>query len=418
MLWVMPFQGLAAPTPVIRAAAARRMLLGAQGLLDDPARRATPSALCKLIQQMGFVQIDSINTIERAHHLILFSRLPEYRSHMLARLLEDTRELFEHWTHDASAIPTPWFPHWRHRFERHRRKMTSHKWWQMRMGPEPEKTIEMVMQRIRRDGPLLSRDFEHDRNNHQLPEDSWWGWKPQKAALEHLWRTGELAVAKRINFQKVYDLTERVLPQSQRLPIPDLDEHIDWACRSALERLGPATPREIAAFWNAVDLAQARQWCEKTRQRGEIIEVRVEALDGSAPKPAFMLADRLARALRLPSENQVDGDIRLLAPFDPALRDRHRTRRLFNFDYTLEAFVPARKRRYGYYVLPMLEGDALIGRLDPKFHRERGTVEVRGLWLEPRVKPTKARKRKIDAAVERLAEFVGASSIIMPRPNR
>lgn len=387
------------------------MLLGAQGLLDDPKRPASATVVGKVVRQLGFVQIDSINTVERAHHLILFSRLHRYRRPWFAKLLEESRNLFEHWTHDASAIPTEFFPHWRHRFERYRLTTRTHQWWQQRMGPEPDKTIDMVRQRIRRDGPLLSRDFEHDAAQHQLPEDGWWGWKPQKAALEHLWRTGELAVARRINFQKVYDLIERVLPEAHRATAPDLEAHIEWACRSALERLGFATPREIAGFWHAVTLSQARHWCGQAQHHGEIVQVEIQPQDDSSPRPAFALADFETRLARFPSAREINAGVRLLAPFDPVLRDRQRTMRLFNFEYTLEAFVPAAKRKYGYYVLPMLRGDRLIGRLDPKLHRDTGTLEIRGLWLEPRMKQTATLRRAIDAAIERLAEFVGAATI-------
>lgn len=411
----LPSAFVHSPAKSISAAQARRYLLAAQGLLDDPNRHASPAAVRRVVQQMGFVQIDSINTVERAHHLILFTRLHGYRQPMLARLLEDTRDLFEHWTHDASAIPTGWFSQWRHRFERYRLHTRTHKWWTQRMGPQPEKTIDMVRRRIERDGPLLSRDFQHDRANHRLPEDGWWGWKPQKAALEHLWRIGELAVTRRVNFQKVYDLTERVLPDAHRAPAPPLDEHTDWACRSALERLGFATPREIAAFWNAIDLAQARQWCEQALRTGRIIPVSVESADGSPPRRALALRDIEHRMAKCPTIDQAGPEVRVLAPFDPALRDRQRTRRLFNFDYTLEAFVPSPRRRYGYYVLPLLRHDRFIGRIDPKFHRERSVLEIRGLWLEPRITPARTTRRAIESAIERLAQFIGAQSIHMPR---
>lgn len=389
------------------------MLLGAQGLLDDPERAATPASVNKLVRRMGFVQIDSINTIERAHHLILFSRLHRYRREHLAKLLESTRELFEHWTHDASAIPTEFFPHWKHRFERYRHTTRTHQWWQQRMGRDPDRTIEMVKQRIVRDGPLLSRDFEHDSAQHQLPEDGWWGWKPQKAALEHLWRTGELAVTRRINFQKVYDLTERVLPEAHGAVAPSLEAHIEWACTSALDRLGVAAPREIASYWHAISIAQARQWCEQAQKRGQIVSIEVQPQDGSKPRASFALGDFKSRLAKLPDPRDESKRVRLLAPFDPVLRDRQRTQRIFNFEYTLEAFVPAHKRHYGYYVLPMLQGDCLIGRIDPKLHRSTSTLEIRGLWMEPKVKQTSRRMREVRVAIERLADFVGASSIQM-----
>lgn len=398
--------------PVVPASAARRLLLHAQGLADDPGRRANASELARLISRLGFVQIDSINVVQRAHHLTLFSRLDGYQPSMLAKLLEEKRACFEHWTHDASAIPIQWFPHWRHRFERHRARIRRHAWWRARLGDRPEELLTQVKQRIARDGPLLSRDFETDRSAKGRPpaEDGWWGWKPQKAALEHLWRTGELAVVRRINFQKVYDLTERVFPEHHALAASNEAAHVDWACRSALERLGMATPAEIAGFWNAVELAAVRRWCSDALRAGEIVELMVDSADDSPPRRALAPADWQKR-IDEDAQMAVPDRIRLLSPFDPVLRDRKRTQRLFNFDYTFEAFVPTAKRRYGYYVLPVLEGDRLVGRLDPKFHREQGLLEVRGLWWEPSVKPTRRRRAALDAAVQHLAAFIGAKQI-------
>ena len=405
--------------PTLTATDARRLLLNAQGLLSDPQRPATTNSLRKLIEQMGFVQIDTINVVERAHHLTLFSRMHGYKRESLAKLLEHSRELFEHWTHDASAIPTKWFPHWKHRFERYRTRIRSNAWWKARIGNNPDELIANVLQRIANDGPLQSRDFEHAReeNGHVPPEDGWWGWKPQKAALEHLWRTGELTVARRINFQKVYDLTERVLPHCATCSASELDEHVDWACRSALERLVAATPAELAAFWNAIDLSQARQWCARAKNSGDIIEVTVESADGTKPRSSF--APRNFRDLikRLPAQDEFDHGVRMLSPFDPVLRDRKRTKRLFDFDYTFEAFTPGPKRKYGYYVMPLLEGDRLIGRVDSKFHRDRGELEVKGLWLEPHAKATKARHRAIESAIHQLAKFIGARTVNLKSPQ-
>jgi uncharacterized protein YcaQ len=428
---------------VISAATARRALLEAQGMLGSPNGHGGPrrvnaiaagrvakaassaDALQAMIERMGFVQIDTINVVERAHHLTLFSRMPEYQPNMLAELLENRRTLWEHWTHDASAIPTRWFAHWRHRFERYRRRDPAHGWWQTRMGPNPKRIISGVLTRIEREGPLMSRDFEKPRTNGPAVSNAWWQWRPTKAALEYLWRCGELAVARRINFQKVYDLTERVLADHHTQPAPEREAHVAWACRSALERLGLATPREIAAFWHAIDLASARAWCKEGLRSGELVEVVVESADGSKPVTAVALAER-EPALRQAGRNGAvkkaaagpapDAEpMRILSPFDPVLRDRARTLRLFNFDYRFEAFVPAPKRRYGYYVMPLLQGERLVGRINPKHHRERGELAIDGVWWEKGVKPTRARKAALDAALDRLARFVGAGRVCIEK---
>jgi hypothetical protein len=400
---------MARPSPSLPIATARRLLLGAQGLLDDPRRKATPDVLYELIERMGFVQVDSINIVERAHHLTLGARLQGYRPAMLTRLLERDRRLFENWTHDASAIPTVWYPFWKLRFERYRERVLHHPWWKERVGPDPYRVFEHVLERIVREGPLMAKDFEDERP--AGTDKAWWGWKPQKAALEYLWRTGEVAIARRINFHKVYDLASRVLPKIHAAPRPGDGEHLDWACRSALERLGTATPSEIAGFWHAVPLEAARAWCERAAAAGEIAAVSIEPADGSKPWEAYAVPDWEARAAALPP---APPRIRLLSPFDPILRDRRRTLRLFHFDYRFEAFVPEAQRQHGYYVLPILEGERLIGRLDPKLHRDRGLLEVRGLWWEPKVKETKGRRAALEAALDRLARLVGAEAWSLP----
>jgi uncharacterized protein len=401
-----------APTtslPLLPAATARRLLLGAQGLLDDPRRKATPDVLYDLIERMGFVQIDSINIVERAHHLTLASRLQSYRPALLTRLLERERRLFEHWTHDASAIPTAWYAQWKPRFERYRQKVLGHPWWLERVGPDPYKVFDHVRERIVREGPLMAKDFEDERP--EGTDKTWWGWKPQKAALEYLWRTGELAIARRVNFHKVYDLAERVLPEAHASPSPDPEEHLEWACRLALERLGIASADELAGFWHAIPLEEARAWGERAAARGEVTSVEVETLDGSRPRKSWAVPDWQERAAALPS---APPRLRLLSPFDPILRDRKRTLRLFNFDYRFEAFVPEPQRRHGYYVLPILEGERLVGRLDPKLHRERGLLEIRALWWEPGVRESKGRQAALEAAVERLARLTGAEGWSLP----
>jgi uncharacterized protein YcaQ len=394
--------------PVVPAAAARRMLLDAQGLLADPRRRATPDTLYDVVERMGFVQLDSINIVERAHHLTLAARIQGYRPALLDRLLERERRLFEHWTHDASAIPTIWYPYWKIRFERYRTRVLHHPWWRQRAGHDPERVVGEVRERIAREGPLMARDFEDTRG--EDAERTWWGWKPHKTALEFLWRTGELVIARRVHFHKVYDLAERVLPDLHAAPRPDDEEHLAWACRSALARLGVATPGEIASFWNVVTVDEARGWCERAAISGEIIPVRVEAVDGRF-QSSYAAPDWEALAAAAPD---APPRIRLLSPFDPILRDRRRTLRLFDFDYRFEAFVPAAQRRHGYYVLPILEGERLIGRLDPKVHRNRGVLEIQKLWWEPGVKETRGRRAALEAAVERLARLVGVEEWTLP----
>lgn len=380
---------------------ARRLFLDHHALSLAPAERHGDDETLALIRRLGFVQLDSINTVERAHHMILFSRAPGYRREQLSALHHDHAALFEHWTHDASLIPIEFYPHWRHRFRAAKARIAASPRWQDRIGEDGEKLLRKVRRRLRREGPLMARDFE-DKG-----AGGWWGWGPSKTALEMLWRTGEIAIARREGFEKVYDLAERVIPEELRKARPSETASTDWACREALDRLGIATPQEIAGFWKLASIANAKAWAAKALKRGEIVEVSVEGTDGSRQR-AFAPADieaRLAQAAEAPQ------GIRFLSPFDPAIRDRKRALRLFGFDYRIEVFVPEKKRQYGYYVLPIMEGDRFIGRADMKAHRAEDRLEMKGLWLEPGVKLTGAREKKIRSAFATLARFTGTPAI-------
>ncbi|MFI5316024.1 MAG: winged helix-turn-helix domain-containing protein [Myxococcota bacterium] len=391
--------------PLVSAADARTLLLEAQGLCDDPARRATLASVAKLIDRLGFVQLDSIQRIERAHHLILGARLDGYRPALLERLAFEKRALFEHWTHDAAYIPVALFPHWKHRFEQRAQQMRRRPWFKARLGADPDATIARVHARIRREGALRARDFERGPLRRST---GWWDWTPEKTALEVLWHTGRLAIAGRDRFDKVYDLVERVFPELHAAPAPPRAEHVDWACSSALERLGAATSGEIAAFWRAVSVSESAAWCRSAVSQHRAVSVLLGAADGAKPRPGVALPDWAARVRRAP---EPPADLRLLAPFDPVLHDRKRLTRLFDFDYRFEAFTPARKRRYGYYVLPILEGDRFVGRLDPRRDRKRSALVVDAVWWEPRVRPTAARRRALARALEKLAARIGANSV-------
>lgn len=401
-------------TELITARTGRRLLLHWLGLLDDPARAAGDAAVMDAVERLGFVQLDSINVVERAHHHVLWARLHGYRPAMLVGLQREGR-VFEHWTHDASVIPAGLFPHWRHRFTRVESWSWS-QWLHQKLGKQRDRVLADVLDRVRRQGPLMSRDFEHDGHK----SGPWWDWKPAKAALEYWWRAGELAIVRRVNFHKVYDLTERVLPSVHALPMPTLEEHVDWACRTALERLNVATAREIAGFWGAITAVQAAGWLHAAVKRGEVVGVKVQGGDpghGRA-RETFAWADWKRRADNASEELENARRMRLLSPFDPLVRDRSRCLRMFDFDYRFEAFVPEAKRKYGYYVLPILEGERLVGRLDPKLDRDAGVLRVRKVWWEPGVKPTRARLRALDGALARYAEFTGAGSVTVEDAGR
>ena len=397
----MAFSARDATISVIPARTAARLFLGAQGLLTDPAGKPAKGALKAMVNALGFVQVDTIQVLARAHDLILRTRLEDYQPAQLQQLVEKERLLFEGFTHDASLIPLRWYPHWKPRFRRDAARLRAHAWWQHHFrGTDGSEVVKQVRDRITAEGPLMSKDFEHPEKR-----GPWWGWKPQKAALDFLWRSGELAIPKRINFHKVYDLAERVHPEQHGAPEPGRESHIAWACNEAASRLVIFTPKELAEFFNAIETTEAKAWCEAEAKAGKLVPVEVEDASGAKPQAAFALAEWESRLASLPSAPE---GLRLLAPFDPVVRDRARCLRRFGFDYRFEAFVPEPKRTYGYFVLPILEGERFVGRLDAKTHRDQGLLEVKGLWWEPGIKVTKARLKALDEALAKLAVFVGA----------
>ncbi|MDG1115681.1 MAG: crosslink repair DNA glycosylase YcaQ family protein, partial [Flavimaricola sp.] len=226
-------------------------------------------------------------------------------------------------------------------------------------------------------------------------------------ALEYLWRSGALTVVRREAFRKVYDLTERVIPPEYLNARPQPSETIDWACAAALDRLGFATSGEIAAFWALATPQEAHDWCTRALAEGRIEEVFIEGADG-ALRRSFARPGLSDAALAIPEPGN---RVRLLSPFDPALRDRNRAERLFGFRYRIEIFVPAPQRVYGYYVFPLLEGSRLIGRIDMKADRAAGVLTVTALWPENGVSMGKGRQARVMAELERAARFAGCDSI-------
>ncbi|CAD0184452.1 hypothetical protein RUESEDTHA_01334 [Ruegeria sp. THAF57] len=373
---------------------ARAVFMDRHALLEPPTGSAKGTALLDLIQRLGFVQLDSINTVARAHDMILFSRRPSYRPKNLKHLYERDRALFEHWTHDAAVIPMEYYRHWHLRFQRDADMLKSR--WKNWRRDGFEQRFETVLQHIRDHGPVSSSDVGKDEKK---GSGGWWDWHPSKTALEFLWRSGALTVIGRQGFQKRYDLTERVIDDHLcpgKLQV-DPEETVDWLCNAAMDRLGFATSGELAAFWDTVSTTETREWCKQALIKGELEEIEVTCADG-----------RMRKMLSRPGSvstghlNKPPGRIRVLSPFDPMLRDRNRAEKLFGFHYRIEVFVPAPKRTYGYYVFPLLEGDRMIGRIDMKAHRDDGALRVSAVWPERSVRWSAARTGRLESELDRV----------------
>ncbi len=385
--------------PVLSNAAARRLFLHRHGLGTAPSGPATGAALAQVIDTLGFVQVDSVNTLARAHDLILWSRRQGYRPEGLSRLAA-RRQVFEHWTHDAAMIPIAYFPHWRLRFVRAEARMRER--WPKWQGEDFLHRFDDVLRHVSDNGECLSSDLAGDAPRGAT---GWWDWHPSKAALEFLWLTGQLSITRREGFRKVYDLTERVIPAEHLARRPDPAESIDWFCRQALDRLGFATSGEIAAFWAHVTPDEAKAWVAQELAGGRAEELLVEGADGRLRKSVARPGLTDAAAALPPAPERV----RVLSPFDPALRDRARAERLFGFFYRIEIFVPAPKRQYGYYVFPVLEGETLIGRID--MARDGDRLAIRAFWPEAGVRMGKGRLARLAAELERTAAMAGCGGL-------
>ncbi|MBU1835271.1 MAG: winged helix DNA-binding domain-containing protein [Alphaproteobacteria bacterium] len=379
--------------PVLDNARARAVFLARHGL----GAKAQASAM-DVIADLGFVQLDSVNTFARAHDLILWSRHGSYRPDAMNGLLAQDRAVFEHWTHDAAVIPMDLWPHWRLRFARDAARLQRR--WEKDRPTGFGGQVDTVLRQIADHGACTSGDVGKDEVR---GKGGWWDWHPSKTALEYLWRSGQVSVARREGFRKVYDLTERVIPDAVRDLPADAAATVDALCHAALDRLGFATPTEVAAFWDVVTKEEARDWAQAALADGHAIALDVAGADGKLRR-CLARPDVLDQAADLP------GKVRVLSPFDPALRDRKRAEWLFGFRYRIEIFVPAAQRTYGYYVFPVWEGARAIGRID--MARQGDVLQVRAFWPESGVAMGAGRLARLRSELSRAARFGGCGEVV------
>ncbi len=372
---------------------ARRLWLDAQLLSEMP---TGPLDLIGTIRRLGLVQLDTIRVIARAHHHILWSRNQHYRAPMLYRMMREERNIFEHFTHDASILPIEMYPMWRRRMQRLGDWMVA-RGWLKNMPDESERAA--IMAKIATDGPLCSANFDAPSTGPR----AMWEKAPHKRALDFLWYGGALATAHRVGFTKYYALPERAIPARWREQEVAEQAQIDWLCENALSRLAFGTPGDIKRFWDAVTMKEAHDWV--ATHKASLVPVEVESHDGSLAK-MLAPADIEQRLLDAPAPTS---RLRILNPFDPAIRDRKRLEHLFGFAYRIEIFVPAAKRLWGYYVYPLLEGDRLVGRIEVDMDRRAGLLSLARLWPEAPWRWTSARQSRLESELQRIARFAGLS---------
>ncbi|HKE49334.1 MAG TPA: crosslink repair DNA glycosylase YcaQ family protein [Rhodanobacteraceae bacterium] len=384
---------------------ARLLHLHAQGLLARPRRRAKKADVLAAIERMRELQIDTISVVARSPYFVLFSRLGAYKQPWLDELLAGGA-IFECWAHEACFAPRDDYPlHRRHAQERLGHWSMKHA---LRMRCEQAPSMDRILARIRAEGGLKSSDFES-------PEPrtvGWWGWKDEKRWLEALFALGELMIARRENFQRVYDLTERVLKTMRAKDVePVSGEAMQRAFTlGAVRALGATQARWINDYFRSGRKLKDAD-LDAYVERGELLRVPVDGWK----TPAYVHPDHRGACEAVSRGRLRATHTTLLSPFDPVIWDRERVAGLFEFDYRIEVYVPGPKRIWGYYVLPILHRGRLVGRLDAKAHRTEGRFEVKALYLEESVEPTDALADAIADAIAVCADWHATPTVEIGR---
>jgi uncharacterized protein YcaQ len=375
---------------------ARALHLAAQGMLAPRRRKAVKDDVLDTIRRMGVLQIDTISVVARSPYLVLWSRLGDYDPEWLGQHLAEGR-LFEYWAHEACFVPIEDYGLYRHRMIDPAAMGWKYSETWMR---ERSSEVENVLAHIRRNGPTRSSDFE--RTDGQA--GGWWEWKPEKRSLEVLFTSGALMIARRHNFQRVYDLAERVHPSWDDSRMPPMDETRRQFVLRTVKAIGICKAAWIPDYYRT---RRPHVDPETLVAEGALIRAAVAGWD----EPVYIHPDHRELARRAAAGALTASVTTILSPFDPIVWDRKRALELFDFDYRLECYTPAEKRRYGYFTLPILRRGALVGRVDAKAHRRDGRFELKSLVLEPRVRVSERFARDIAGALKRCARWHGCGTI-------
>lgn len=373
---------------------ARRIALGSQLFASRAAAPRSVRSVDAIVRRLGALQIDSVNVLVRSHYLPLFSRFGAYARELLDRSAYGSqRVLFEYWGHEASLLPMEWYPLFRWRMQR--AQSGEGVWGRLkRYATTHQELVTAVLAQLRERGPLGAGDLAENTRG----KGGWWGWSQSKEILEWLFWTGVVTTSQRRNFERLYDFTERVVP-ARVLSGPPLDN--DEAQRRLLtiaaQALGVATLRDLRDYFR-LPTAHAADRLAELVENGVVKPVSVEGWKQQAYLHAEARCPRSVNACAL------------LSPFDSLIWERQRTERLFDFHFRLEIYTPAHKRQHGYYVLPFLLGDRLVGRVDLKSDRQRGCLQVRGGSVEANISAGRV-MAPLAAKLGELAEWLGLDRV-------
>lgn len=381
---------------ILQPEQARKIILDAAGLAQSAAFGKGREAVYRLIEHLGFIQLDTNYTVERAHHHVIAARVPDHRLEWLDELQEDGR-VFEFFTSDAGYMPMKDFRYSlpvKQAFASNRKPMT----------PAEISLMNKVLDRVAREGPLMVKDFDNDR---QEASAGWWDWRPSKIALERLYLDGRLMTTRTKGFQKIYDLPGNLVPHDIDTTMPGPEEFARHVIRLGLRSLGIAYSKEIAWRARHVKGNLVKKELEKMVEEGELCHVKIEGLTSAT---LYMSPASKNKKIRL------TGEAFILSPFDILNVFRHRLRDFFDFDYQIECFVPEAKRKYGYFSLPVLVGDKFVARMDSKAERQQHALIVHNLHFE-KVKLTAPELARVTDAIKAFAVFNQCPDIVFKRSN-
>ncbi|WP_343690965.1 crosslink repair DNA glycosylase YcaQ family protein [Chitinophaga sp.] len=373
---------------------ARKIILEAAGLARKAQFGKGIEAVYKLIDHLGFVQLDTNYVVERAHHHVMAARIPDYKNEWLTDLCEEGR-VFEYFTSDAGYQPMTDY-----RFSLPVKEAFKNQ--SNPSTPAENQLMRQILDQVERDGPVMVGDFENDR---QEASTGWWDWRPSKVALERLYFRGYLMISRTKTFQKVYDLPINLVPQDTDLTLPTDEEYARFVIKRTLGALGIASPKEMAWRARRVKGNLVKKELQKMAQSGEVTPVTVEGLKG----PYYMLPTQ-KKNIKLSNE------VFILSPFDILNVFRHRLKDFFDFDYQVECFVPAPKRKYGYFSLPILAGDTFIARMDAKADRKQKVLIVHNIHFED-VDLDEQTIAKLVASLQAFVKFNGCREITFTKSN-
>lgn len=317
-----------------------------------------------MIAHLGYVQIDSISVIQRAHHHVLWSRNHAYQRGTLTRLQHGQRKIFEYWSHAAAYLP---IDHYRFCLPRMRRLQKTGFTWHKR----DKKAIKYALDKITAEGPMQAKDFKGEENRNGT---GWWDWKPMKVALEHLFHEGQIMVVKRNNFQKVYDLTQRVLPPGAQTRKPSDKQMASFLIDNTLRSLGVASEKDMA-YQKKDGVKTIKTILAEKIENQEVTVVKIDGVDRT-----YYVHQRLLERMQSQPNDGFTG-VRILSPFDNQVIIRQRLRELFDFDFQLECYLPKEKRIYGYFSLPILYNGGFVGLMDAKAFRREKTLCINHLYV-------------------------------------